>query len=130
MGATWQPMTGPRGTTPFAQMNDMCHDMIFTPANPINMPLVPARHPMTIIPATSSCAMCHPCSGATCHDLNRPHLHLPTLVPTHPATLFIRPYNLYSQLPHHHCTNCTINILFCLFDETNRSRYISHAVSV
>jgi hypothetical protein len=105
----------------FAHIHATCQTMTdphnFQCACPIITPTVPTM---------SRRATCHPCSGFTCHNLTRPHLHLPTSapihisMPTHPATSPVWSYNLYSQLPHQHCMDCTVNIFFaCLTKRTD-----------
>jgi hypothetical protein len=67
-GATWQPMTGPRGTSTTNQ-NATCRCLIGpTCLPPINRT---AMSPCHCHPATSDAdvirATCHPYSGDTCH---------------------------------------------------------------
>jgi len=94
------------------------------PANSLLCQLMP------IVPTTLAHATSHPCSGAMCHNITHPCLHLSTSTPMNLATPVVWLYVLYSELPCHHCACCTINIFFCLFDKTNGLRYLSHTMSV
>ena len=70
-GATWQPMTGPRGTSPLAENNATCRALDGPHVCHVPCPLslyLPSQ-PANVIPATSACATCHPYSGDTCHPL-------------------------------------------------------------
>jgi hypothetical protein len=96
--ATWHLTT--------CQINSTCS----SPIRP-RLPHVFHVSVLTVL-TTLSCATCHPCSGAMCHDLTRPHLHLPTLALMDPATSSVHSYELYNHLPRQHCTDYTVNIFF------------------
>jgi hypothetical protein len=98
-GATWQPMTGPRGTSPTNQKlplvkHRMVHVSAMYPTTCL-LRCLPNQQPYCHITAlstchciyhvsllTSSCATCHPYSGDMCHPwagpvaCHTPH-HLP-----------------------------------------------------
>jgi hypothetical protein len=107
-GATWQPMTGPHGTSPFIENDAMCQTMIHPrvcrgvcPINNRTTMSLPCQH--ATVSATSACATCHPYSGDTCHPLTGPNHLLYTLSS---ATCHLQklPHQLYS------CTTCTVSL--------------------
>jgi hypothetical protein len=71
-------MTGPRGTFTFSHKNATCQSLIRPPICQVNMTLIPDISPSFHVLydctdfVTSARARCHPCSGATCHNLTRP----------------------------------------------------------
>jgi hypothetical protein len=73
-GATWQPMTGPRGTSTTNRRNAKCRMLTRPHISHVPYHLSPylPSHPADVIPATSVCATCHPYSGDTCHPLTGP----------------------------------------------------------
>jgi hypothetical protein len=135
-GATWQPRTGPHGTTLLIHLYAKCQIHIF-PVVHINCPIS-----VLTIPCHMSYghATCHPYSGDTCHSLIGPHhesirpvtlphvsayaqspyhvsVHMlskhtkPAIVPCHVSCMVVRPVQSAATW---HCTNCTI-IFFFLF---------------
>jgi hypothetical protein len=60
--------------------------------------------------APSVCVMCHPCSGAMCHNMTRPPINTcprQQLSTSAFQIIAMSLYGPYSILPRQHCTNCT-----------------------
>jgi hypothetical protein len=100
-GATWQPMTGPRGTS---NKND-CHlsNTGSSTCLPCTNRTLSACHCTCHVSLlTSSCATCHPYSGDTCHPLTGP---ITCCMPLSPTMCHLQ------MLPHHlYCTACTVSL--------------------
>jgi hypothetical protein len=78
-GATWQPMTGPRGTFPLAKYDATCQALVRPPVCRGVSSVLPHHSPVSLCHyichvslLTSSRATCHPYSGDTCHPRTGP----------------------------------------------------------
>jgi hypothetical protein len=101
MGATWQPMSGPRGTTPFAETN--CHVFINNSSTCLSVSL-PSQQPTTsahlphVRPTTSSVQACH----------MSPQIGPPVLSMSATIRLVTLPRQLYG--PCHIIANCACHV--------------------
>jgi hypothetical protein len=101
MGATWQPMTGPRGThnqSDTATCQTLVHPLV------CHVPVLSACHCTCHVSLlTSFRATCHPYSGDTCHPRTGP-THLLYALSSATCHLQMLPHHLYS------CTACTVSL--------------------
>jgi hypothetical protein len=105
-GATWQPMTGPRGTSPTNQNDATCRALIGPPVCHVPCHLSPylPSQPADVIHATSACATCHPYSGDTCHPLTGPTVPVVCSITCHMCHHQKLPCQLYGR------TACTVSL--------------------
>jgi hypothetical protein len=131
MGATWQPMTGPRGTFPLAEYDATCQHRIGPPVCrvvssvlprhcPVSMPLCLPRQPVV----TLTVVTCHPLTGPIpvvrhiTYHVSSPGAATSPVWPVQSAC-HVALYGLYSH-----------PFFFCLFGFSNRMRYLSHTKPV
>jgi hypothetical protein len=116
-------MTGPRGTSTTNQKLPPveCRFVHLSSTYSASKPHVPHHCPVSLCHCvsllTSSCAMCHPYSGDTCHPRTGPTVPIVLPITCHvsspgAATSVVRPYGLYSQPATWHFTDCTVTHFF------------------